>query len=60
MAAKTALAVHWGTFQLGDEAQDEPAQVLRKYERLTGQDVDFWTLQIGEGRAVPPRGTNPN
>ena len=39
-----AMAIHYGTFQLADEPQDDPRRV--KSDR-------FWVLDFGEGRAVP-------
>lgn len=47
-----SLAVHYGTFRLTNEAQDEPPMrlqaALAPHERNT-----FWVLEHGEGRDVP-------
>ena len=44
LGAPLAMGMHFGTFQLGDEGQDEAQQV--RAER-------FWVLDFGEGRDVP-------
>lgn len=54
LAAGTALAMHFGTFPLADDGQDEAALSLRA--ALSGSATDataFWTLRPGEGRDVP-------
>lgn len=56
LQAKRALGVHWGTFQLTDEALDEPPRALKKAlqaEQLSEQD--FFVMAIGETRRVPAR-----
>jgi L-ascorbate metabolism protein UlaG (beta-lactamase superfamily) len=47
-----ALAVHYGTFALADDAQADPPDLRRA---LAGrEDADrFWILPEGEGRQVP-------
>lgn len=56
LGCKRALAVHWGTFQLTDEALDEPprelARVLRSRQM---QAEDFAVLAVGETRLVTKR-----
>ena len=48
LGAKRSLGVHWGTFQLSDEALDEPPRVLAEQRRLHGlADGDFLVLPIG-------------
>lgn len=56
LGAKRALAVHWGTFQLTDEALDEPPRALASAllaERISKQD--FRVLAIGQTWRLPPR-----
>ena len=31
LKSKKSIAMHWGTFQLTDEAMDEPPKLLKKY-----------------------------
>lgn len=48
-----SLAIHWGTFQLSDEALDEPPKKLR--EEMESRSVgpeQFLILKHGEGRAL--------
>jgi N-acyl-phosphatidylethanolamine-hydrolysing phospholipase D len=59
LGCKRALAVHWGTFQLTDEALDEPPQALalaRQAQRLS--DDDFYVAAVGETMRVTPRSMN--
>jgi N-acyl-phosphatidylethanolamine-hydrolysing phospholipase D len=56
LGAKQALGVHWGTFQLTDEALDEPPSALKKalaVERIDEQR--FFVLPVGGTRRVTPR-----
>jgi L-ascorbate metabolism protein UlaG (beta-lactamase superfamily) len=49
-----AVAIHWDSFALGDDAQGEAVAELRR--RLPGAELtedDFWILEPGEGRDVP-------
>jgi len=56
LGAKRSLGVHWGTFQLTDEALDEPPRVLAELRREHGiADELFTTLAIGETLAVARR-----
>jgi N-acyl-phosphatidylethanolamine-hydrolysing phospholipase D len=49
--------VHWGTFQLSDEALDEPPKKLAaiRLDEGIGEDEVF-VLAIGETRRVRARG----
>jgi L-ascorbate metabolism protein UlaG (beta-lactamase superfamily) len=50
--AATSVAMHFGTFQLGDDGLTDPVRDLR--HAITGAgDPRFWVLEQGEGRDVP-------
>ncbi len=54
LGASTSLAIHYGTFRLADDGQDEPLEALA--EALVSRNHPaprFWTLDFGEGREVP-------
>ena len=56
LGAKRSLGVHWGTFELTDEALDEPPKALAALRVARGVVEDeFFVLAIGETRRVPPR-----
>jgi N-acyl-phosphatidylethanolamine-hydrolysing phospholipase D len=56
LGAKRSLGVHWGTFELTDEALDEPPKALAAIRATQGVvDDEFFVLAIGETRIVPPR-----
>ena len=60
LGAKRSLGVHWGTFNLTDEALDEPPRVLVQERRRQGLAEDeFFVLAIGETRRLPPRQPAP-
>jgi L-ascorbate metabolism protein UlaG (beta-lactamase superfamily) len=44
VGARRSIAMHWGTFQLTDEAREEP---VRRLEASRGEGADFAALQIG-------------
>ena len=48
VGARRSIAMHWGTFQLTDEAREEP---VRRLEASRGEVAAFAVLQIG-GSAV--------
>jgi L-ascorbate metabolism protein UlaG (beta-lactamase superfamily) len=54
LGAATSVAMHFGTFNLADEGQDDPPSDLAK--ALEKDGGRFWVLGFGEGRAVPPLG----
>ena len=57
LGAQRTLGVHWGTFELTDEALDEPPRQLRRQRTAAGlSEEDFFTLAIGETRRLKPRG----
>lgn len=53
LGAANAVAIHYGTFALADDAHEDPPARLRR--ALAGrQDADrFWLLPEGQGRLVP-------
>lgn len=58
--ASTSLAIHYGTFRLGDDGQDEPVVALIQAIKDHGDPVPrFWALDFGEGREVPPLPEKP-
>jgi L-ascorbate metabolism protein UlaG (beta-lactamase superfamily) len=55
LGAQTSMGVHFGTFKLADDGQDEPVTKLAK--ALQEQNISpetFWVLGFGEGRMVAP------
>jgi N-acyl-phosphatidylethanolamine-hydrolysing phospholipase D len=60
LRAKRSLGVHWGTFQLSDEALDDPPHALIEQRRLQAlPDDEFFVLAIGETRQFPARQPPP-
>ncbi len=53
LAAKTSLAMHYGTFELGDDGELEPVEDLRRAIAANG-NPQFWIMEFGEGRDVSP------
>jgi L-ascorbate metabolism protein UlaG (beta-lactamase superfamily) len=52
--AKSALAIHWGTFQLGADGIDEPVEAMRAAEVAKGVDpMRFRTTGAGQGWVLP-------
>ena len=53
LGIKHSLAIHWGSFELADDALDEPPQKLRAALAVAGlSEADFWLLRQGESRRV--------
>ncbi|HSP14048.1 MAG TPA: MBL fold metallo-hydrolase [Thermoanaerobaculia bacterium] len=50
--AKTSVAMHYGTFELGDDGEMEAVDELRRALVANGNPY-FWILGFGEGRDVP-------
>jgi N-acyl-phosphatidylethanolamine-hydrolysing phospholipase D len=60
LGAKRSLGVHWGTFELTDEALDEPPRALLRERHALGlSDEDFFVMPIGQTRHLPPRTALP-
>ena len=56
LGAKQSVGVHWGTFELTDEALDEPPRALAQARRDKGlADDRFVVMAIGETRRLPRR-----
>jgi L-ascorbate metabolism protein UlaG (beta-lactamase superfamily) len=53
--AHTSIAIHFGTFALGDDGQEEPIWDLKQAIAAKG-NPRFWILEHGEGRDIPPIG----
>jgi L-ascorbate metabolism protein UlaG (beta-lactamase superfamily) len=55
LKASTSVGTHFGTFELADDGELEPA---REIELLLAESPEpkprFWVLENGEGRDVPP------
>ncbi|NUQ73120.1 MAG: MBL fold metallo-hydrolase [Polyangiaceae bacterium] len=58
LGAATSLGMHFGTFRLADEGQDDPPLELGKALEKAGGGR-FWVLGFGEGRDVPPIAAAP-
>ncbi|RQP25483.1 MBL fold metallo-hydrolase [Albitalea terrae] len=56
LGAKRSLGVHWGTFELTDEALDEPPRQLVLEREAAGiSEQDFFVLAVGQTRRIPRR-----
>ncbi len=56
LAAVSSLGMHWGTFELTDEALDEPPRALEAARRAAGVSAEaFFLLAVGETRKFAPR-----
>jgi hypothetical protein len=47
------VAIHFGTFRLADDGEDEPPLELKKELDARKEAHRFWTLDTGEGRDIP-------
>ncbi len=56
VGAKRSLGIHWGVFNLTDEALDEPPRKLAELRGAQGMPEDeFFVLAVGETRKLTPR-----
>ena len=56
LGAHTSMAIHFGTFRLGDDGQFEAVTALRRaLKKAAVPPSRFWVLGFGQGRAVPSR-----
>jgi L-ascorbate metabolism protein UlaG (beta-lactamase superfamily) len=53
VGAATSIAIHFGTFHLADDGQDEPVIELQRALDARKVAHRFWVLDAGEGRDVP-------
>lgn len=51
LGAQTSVAMHYGTFHLGDDGETQPVDDLRRAIAASG-NPNFWILEHGEGRDV--------
>ena len=53
LRTETSVAIHFGTFALGDDGDEEPVWDLKQ---TIGQKENprFWILRNGESRDIPP------
>lgn len=53
LGIRRSIAIHWGTFELADDALDEPPVHLREALEQAGlSEQDFWLLKHGESRML--------
>jgi L-ascorbate metabolism protein UlaG (beta-lactamase superfamily) len=52
LKASTSVAIHFGTFHLGDDGEHQPVEDLQRAIAEKG-NPRFWVLDFGEGRDVP-------
>ena len=58
--SRVSLGIHFGTFELADDGEEEPVEDLDKALDAAGLSrEDFWVLGHGEGRDVPQVGVEP-
>ena len=56
LRAKRSLGIHWGTFELTDEALDEPPRALARARSAAGlAEDDFFLLAVGQTRTLARR-----
>jgi len=56
VGAKRSLGIHWGVFELSDEAIDEPPRKLAEVRNAQGiPEADFCTIAVGETRRLARR-----
>ena len=54
LGARTSVGIHFGTFPMGDDGPDEPAQELARQLEMAAVPAErFWTLPHGQPRDVP-------
>lgn len=55
LGAKYSIGVHWGTFQLADEAPEQPPQALAAARVQAGVPADrFFVTRLGETKRLAP------
>ncbi|MFZ3215110.1 MAG: MBL fold metallo-hydrolase [Candidatus Acidiferrales bacterium] len=53
VGAATSVAIHFGTFHLADDGEQEPVNELRRALDAEKVAHRFWVLDAGEGRDIP-------
>ena len=53
LGAGTSVGIHFGTFRLADDGQDEAPARIEALTRASAAAPRFWVLGFGEGRDVP-------
>lgn len=53
LGAATSIGIHFGTFRLADDGEDEPVNELRRAFDARKPSSPFITLASGEGRDIP-------
>jgi L-ascorbate metabolism protein UlaG (beta-lactamase superfamily) len=54
LGAGTSIVIHFGTFRLGVDGQDQPVDDLNAaLDAVKGPRPQFWALDFGEGRDIP-------
>jgi L-ascorbate metabolism protein UlaG (beta-lactamase superfamily) len=53
LGASTSVGIHFGTFHLADDGEDEPVVELNRALEQEKERLRFWTLEPGEGREIP-------
>ena len=57
LRAKKSMGIHWGTFEITDEALDEPPRRLAQARVAQGiVEDDFFLLALGQTHRLAPRG----
>ncbi|HEY3444943.1 MAG TPA: MBL fold metallo-hydrolase [Myxococcales bacterium] len=54
LGARTSVAIHFGTFKLADDGEEEPVKELQE-ALAKNPGVDFWVPEFGRGRDLPAR-----
>jgi len=55
LKTRTSIAMHYGTFRLGDDKQNEPAETLQAAIAAAAMgDTQFLIMRFGETISVPP------
>lgn len=55
---RASVAIHFGTFPLADDGETQAVEDLKRV--LSTRPADFWVLDFGEGRDVPPTSQDDN
>jgi L-ascorbate metabolism protein UlaG (beta-lactamase superfamily) len=53
LGAATSIGIHFGTFRLADDGEDQPENDLRQALDTRKPGTRFFTLACGEGRDIP-------